>query len=93
MMDDEIFEKGEILVLKDCREHLMQKLTLTAKHLEHVIDLVEIHILCAAADASEFGQLKACRETLLEIAAERRDVTVILFPSPYLLEDANEAVH
>lgn len=58
------------------------------------VDLVEIRILCAAAaDAGEFARLKACRATLLEIAMERRDVTVIPFPSLYLIEDADETVH
>ena len=97
MMDDEIFEKGEIQRLKDCREHLVNKSTLSAKHLEHVIDLVEIRTLCAAADGDadtrEFAQLKACRATLLDIAAERRDVTVVPFPSLYLLEDFDQTVH
>ena len=50
MMDEELFEKGEIQLLKDCRDHLLNKTAMDAKHLEHAIDLVEIRILCAAAD-------------------------------------------
>jgi hypothetical protein len=97
MTGEEMFEKGEIQVLKDCRDILFQKSPLKAKHLEHLIDLVEIRILRAAADgdadAQEFAHLKACRSTLLDLAAERRDVRVIPFPTLYLLEDMEGTVH
>ena len=94
MVDGEMFEKAEIQILKDCRDCLKRKDSLSGNQLEHAIDLVEIRILCAAADGDtdgrEFAQLKACRAVLLEIAAERRDVRVVPFPSIYLLEDRGE---
>ncbi len=97
MTGEEMAEKSEIQILKDCRDFLRDAKSLAAKHLEHLIDLVEIRILCAAADGDaddrEFALLKACRSTLLEIASGRRDVRVIPFPALYLLEDAEAALH
>ena len=87
MAASDMAEAKEIAILKDCRELLRSKARMSGRHIERLIDLVEIRLICGSDEgigAKESVVLTNCRATLLDVAAKRMDVKVIPLPGHFL---------
>ncbi len=86
-------DEREIALLKSCRERLLAGRSLSGAHLERLIDLVEIALLRGADEGTSErvrAKLVACRQALLDLAAQRSDVRVIPFPTELLARGPGE---
>lgn len=87
MTAGDMAEEKEIAILKNCRELLLSRAQMAGRHIERLIDLVEIRLICGSDegfDAEEPVVLTNCRAALLDIAAKRMDVKVIPLPENFL---------